>query len=320
MVGELNASHSGIGGPAAQKPYSGRTGLRFDRTEYERNGRFHITEVVPLSPAAVAGIRAGEYLVRIDSIPLSAHTSLDELLANRIGRRTVLGVASSASGAVRDVAVLPVNATTEKGLVYRAWVERQRAYVAKASGGRLGYVHMFDMSQDALKQLYVDLDAENMSREGVVMDVRNNNGGFVNAYALDVLARRPYLVMQGRGEQAVPARTQLGQRALERPTVLVVNQHTLSDGEDFTEGYRALHLGQVVGEPTAGWIIFTSNFTLLDSTTVRIPFARITDTQGRDMEMHPRPVDVPVQRPMGASYRGSDPQLDAAVRALLERR
>ena len=35
----------------------------------------------------------------------------------------------------------------------------------------------------------------------------------------------------------------LGQRALELPTVLVTNQHSLSDAEDFTEGYRTLKLG-----------------------------------------------------------------------------
>jgi hypothetical protein len=35
------------------------------------------------------------------------------------------------------------------------------------------------------------------------------------------------------------------------------------------------------------------------------------------MEMHPRPVDVPVIRPVGESYAGVDSQLDAAVRELL---
>ena len=35
------------------------------------------------------------------------------------------------------------------------------------------------------------------------------------------------------------------------------------------------------------------------------------------MEMHPRPVDVPVVRPVGESYGGRDSQLDAAVRELL---
>jgi C-terminal processing protease CtpA/Prc len=102
--------------------------------------------------------------------------------------------------------------------------------------------------------------------------------------------------------------------------VLVTNMHSLSDAEDFTEGYRSLKLGPVVGEPTAGWIIFTSDFGLLDgSSSVRVPFERITDAAGKDMEMHPRAVDVLVQRPVGESYTGRDSQLDAAVKALLER-
>jgi hypothetical protein len=51
---------------------------------------------------------------------------------------------------------------------------------------------------------------------------------------------------------------------------------------------------------------------------IRIPFSRITDARGEDMEMKPRPVDIPVQRPIGESYTGKDVQLDAAVKALLE--
>src|SRR5204863_1953306 len=124
----------------------------------------------------------------------------------------------------------------------------------------------------SLTQLYMDLDPETHAKSGVVVDIRNNNGGFVNAYALDVLARRPYLAMQPRGlATAAPARSLLGQRALEAPTVLVTNQHSLSDAEDFTEGYRALKLGPVVGEPTSGWIIYTGNTALIDGTILRIP-------------------------------------------------
>ncbi|MEP6692800.1 MAG: S41 family peptidase, partial [Gemmatimonadaceae bacterium] len=227
MVGELNASHSGIGGPAAQAQYTGRIGLRFDRAEYESQGRLRVDEVVPLSPAAVAGITTGQYLVSVDGAPIGARTNVDSLLAYKINKRIVLGVAASAGAVARDVPVRPVNGATEKGLLYRAWVEERRAYVAKASGGRLGYVHMFDMGQPSLNQLYLDLDADNQSREGVVIDVRNNNGGFVNVYAIDVLARRPYLTMQSRRQGASPARTALGQRSLELPTVLVTNQHSL---------------------------------------------------------------------------------------------
>ncbi|MBC8155873.1 MAG: PDZ domain-containing protein, partial [Bacteroidetes bacterium] len=318
MVGELNASHSGISGPAGSvQPATGRLGLRFDRAEYERSGRLKITEVVTLSPAALTGtIKPGDYLLAVDGTNVDARTNLDQLLDNKISRRVALSVASTPDGAAREVIVRPVNLATEKGLLYKQWVQQQRDYVSKASNGRLGYVHMFDMSAESLSQLYVDLDAENHAREGVVVDVRNNNGGFVNPYAIDVFARKGYLTMTPRGLPSAPARSQLGQRALETPTILVTNQHSLSDAEDFTEGYRALKLGKVVGEPTAGWIIFTSATQLIDGSTLRLPFIKVADGTGEDMELNPRPVDVAVSRPIGESYTDQNVQLDVAVKEL----
>jgi len=99
--------------------------------------------------------------------------------------------------------------------------------------------------------------------------------------------------------------------------VLVTNQHSLSDAEDFTEGYRALKLGKVVGEPTSGWIVYTSNMPLLDGTILRIPSTRVDDASGKMMEQAPRAVDVLVKRPVGESYSGRDIQLDTAVKQLL---
>jgi C-terminal processing protease CtpA/Prc len=99
--------------------------------------------------------------------------------------------------------------------------------------------------------------------------------------------------------------------------VLVTNQHTLSDGEDFTEGYRELKLGSVVGEPTAGWIIFTGSRGLVDGTSVRMPGTFIRDNRGQNMELNPRSVDVTVERPAGEAYTGRDSQLDRAVEVLL---
>ena len=321
MVGELNASHLGVQAPfsAGAQPYTGRLGLRFDRVEYERSGRLRVTKVVPLGPADLAReIRPGDYLLAVDGTNIDARTNLDELLSHKLNRRVSLTVARSADGAGRrEVAVRPVNGQTEKALLYREWVEDNRAYVARVSGGRLGYVHMFDMSSNALAQLHVDLDAENHAREGVVIDLRNNNGGFVNVYAIDVFARRGYLTMTNRDLPAAPARTVLGQRAPELPTVLVTNQHSLSDAEDFTEGYRQLKLGRVVGEPTAGWIIYTWNQQLIDGSVVRLPRVKITDNAGQDMELNPRPVDVPAVRPVGETLSDKDTQLDAAVRELL---
>ena len=317
LVGELNASHSGVRAAGHAKPVTGRLGLLFDTAAYERNGTLRVADVVPLSPAAIAGVKPGDTLRAVDEHPVGAGVDLFALLENRIDKKTTLRIAGKSGS--RTVEVKPVDSHTLGVLVYDGWVARNRAYVAKISDGRLGYVALPDMSEETLHRFYRDLDAQNMTREGVVIDVRNNFGGFVNAYALDVLSRRPYLNMTFRGfEHAQPARSILGQRALERPTVLITNRVTLSDGEDFTEGYRELGLGKVVGEPTAGWIIYTSNEKLIDGSTVRLPFITVTTEDGKPMEMHPRPVDVPVSRPLGEGYRGKHSDLDAAVKTLLQ--
>jgi tricorn protease len=312
MVGELNSSHSGVTAPAGgggRGAVTGQLGLSFDRDTYEKTGKLKITGIVPQSPAELAKIKIGEELRAVDGVAIGLRVNLDELLQHKVDKRVVLDLSG------REVIVRPVGSLAEQ--IYRKWIEDNRAYVAKISGGRLGYVHIRDMSEQALTQLYIDLDAENRARDGVVVDIRNNNGGFVNAYALDVLARRPYLTMTGRGAPPAPARTSLGQRSLELPTILVVNQHSLSDAEDFTEGYRTLKLGKVVGEPTAGWIIYTGSMELIDGSSMRTPGTLIQGADGKNMENNPRPVDIAVTRPIGESYSGKDSQLDAAVKELL---
>lgn len=320
MVGELNASHLGVTGPSGFTAAPvGKLGLRFDRDEFESAGRLKVTEIIALGPVDInRSVRTGEYLVSVDGVKIDGTKNLDEMLENKVNRRVELVFATGPDGAGRhDVSIKPVSTGTEKNLLYRGWVEDNRAYVERTSGGRLGYVHIPDMGAGSLAQLYVDLDVQNQGKDGVVIDVRNNNGGFINPYVIDVLARRGYLNMTERGKWSVPGRSNLGQRSLERPTILVTNQHSLSDAEDFAEGYRALKLGKTVGEPTAGWIIFTWNASTFDGTTVRLPRQRITGLDGKDMELNPRPVDILITRPIGETYTGRDSQLDAAVKALL---
>jgi C-terminal processing protease CtpA/Prc len=109
----------------------------------------------------------------------------------------------------------------------------------------------------------------------------------------------------------------LGQRALMSPTILVTNRSTYSDGEDFTEGYRALKLGKVVGEPTAGSVIFTNIVSLLDGTRMGLPSTKVFDGAGQELEGHPRPVDIVVARASGEWYSGGDAQLERAAEELL---
>lgn len=320
MVGELDASHSGVRGTHREQPVTGRLGLRFDTRAYEQHGQFRVSAVVPLSPAAVSGeIRRGDYLLAIDGKPLGAHTNLARVLNYSIGGEAKLRIANTPDGRhAATVKVKPIATDQLQQLVYRAWVDHNRDYVSRISNGRLGYIHLPDMSMASLQRFYQAINAQNATRQGVVIDIRNNFGGFVNAYALDVLARQPYLNMQFRGMSPVGARPVLGQYALTRPTVLITNRVTLSDGEDFAQGYRAMGLGQIVGEPTAGWIIYTSNVSLIDGATLRLPFITVADETGQPLEENPRPVDTLVKRPLGEAYRNKDSYLDAAVDTLLD--
>jgi len=317
LIGELNSSHSGISKPSMPAVRTGRLGLRFEREPYEKDGSLIIREVVPLGPASLEGtIKVGDKLLAINGTPINATTNLDSLLEDKAGKRTVLSVETA--GKKRDAIVRPITLQVESGLLYRAWVEERRVYVDKVSGGKLGYVHIAAMGDADLAQLYLDLDVQNQSKKGVVIDVRNNNGGYVNGRVIDVFARKNYLLMTPRDGSTAPSRQALGQRALGLPTVLVTNESTLSDGEDFTEGYRTLELGKVVGTPTAGWIIFTGAARLIDGSSVRVPGDRIRDTRGQDMEMHPRPVDVEVLRTLGETEANEDLQLKKAAEVLLQ--
>ena len=322
MIGEMNASHMGITGPpptGTPTASTGRLGLEFDRAAYEQRGQLRVTAVIPNAAAALSeGVKVGDYVLAIDGVAVGPNVSLDSLLAFKVGKRALVRVSADAGGAnARDVAIRPRSTAFEKQMLYRAWIEERRALVAKLSNGRLGYVHMLDMGGNALTQLNLDLDAEMHEKDAVVFDVRNNNGGFMNGHALDVLSRQPYVNMVRRGVPSVPGRPVLGQRALEKPTILLTSQATLSDGENFTEGYRTMKLGKVVGEPTAMWDVYTGGGTMVDGTNVRLPFMRNAQLDNAALERAPRQVDIRVDRPMGESYTGRDVQLERAVQELL---
>jgi Tol biopolymer transport system component/C-terminal processing protease CtpA/Prc len=323
MIGELDSSHSGIYPPSTGLPRftTGRLGVQWDAQAYETTGKLRIGEIVPLGPVALAGgVAVGDELLAVDGTPVDPHADVDGLLANRIGKRTELRIAPHGdASAARTVVVSPIDLSAEQGLLYRDWVLRNRAYVDKISGGRIGYVHLIDMSSESLAKFYTDLDTENRAKRAVIVDVRNNEGGFVDPYAIDVLTRHEFASFRSRFGPDASERTELGQRVLDKPTALLVNEHSLSDAENFTQAYRVLHGGPVVGEPTAGWIIFTSGAALADGSFVRLPLTEVLDEHGVRLEQHPRAVDVQVADPPGAAERGDDPQLDAAVRLLLHR-
>lgn len=318
MVGELNASHLGAGGGGGGAP-DAFLGVEFDRAELEQHGRYLITSVLPDSPVTFAEepAKAGEYLAAVNGDPVTG-ASLPERMQRLAGRRVKLALSpDSETEAAREIVVKPVSGGRYARLRYRGWVRANADYVHAESDGRLGYVHVSQMSYPAYMQFVADLDAESHSREGIVVDVRFNGGGHIAPFILDVLARKSYTLSSLRGHYEAPDTNLAGNRILEKPVILVTNEHSGSNTEMFSEGFRRLGLGKIVGKPTAGAVIWTWGWQLLNGTSFRLPRMRVGTLDGENLEGAPRPVDIDVDRPLGEAARGVDSQLDTAARELL---
>ncbi len=320
MVGELRASHLGsvFNGWTGSDGY---TGIIFDAVEHNATGRLRVARLVPDGPAAQAEHppRPGEYLRAVDGAPLEPGASLDWLLRRSVGRRVRLTFADTPDGEpLRDVALRPVDADDYARLRYRDWVITNEQYVHRMSNGRLGYVHIEEMSYAAYQQFLADLDAETYSKDGVIVDVRYNGGGHTATFVLDVLMRRSTVLSGFRERTGADASHLAGNRVLNKPTVLVTNERSASNTEMLSESYRRLGLGKVVGRPTAGAVIWTYRIRLLDGAWFRLPRLYVVTPEGEDLEGRGRPVDVEVERPLGEWALGRDRQLDAAIAVLLE--
>ncbi len=319
MLGELRASHTGISWPWSSGGSDGYMGLLFDEAEQLASGTFVVVAVLPDSPAALSddgkGIRRGERLLAIDGTPV-ADSNMDRLLERTAGRRVRLTLGDAAGGS-REVAVRPVRADEYGALRYRAWVADNERYVHRISGGRLGYVHIRAMSYGAYQQLLADLDAETYDKQGVVIDVRFNSGGHTATFIIDLLTRRSAVRSGFRSRPLADDSHLAGNRVLSKPTVLLTNEESASNAEIFSETYRQFGIGKVVGRPTAGAVIWTNSYRLIDGSAVRVPHLRVTSLDGSDLEGAGRPVDVDVARRLGELAGEQDSQLDAAVEVLL---
>jgi tricorn protease len=317
MVGELRASHLGSGGNGWAGA-DGYTGILFDQGELLA-GRLRVERVIPESPASLAANppRPGEYLRAVDGAALGPGISLDRLLRRTAGRRVRLTLAARPDGGdTREIDLRPVDAGEYTHLRYRDWVLGNKRYVARVGEGRLGYVHIEQMSYGAYQQFLADLDAETHGKDGVIVDVRYNSGGHTAPFILDVLTRRSTVLSGFRGDRGVDAGHIAGSRVLNKPTVLVTNERSASNTEMLSESYRRLGLGKVVGRPTAGAVIWTISMRLLDGATLRLPRFYVVTPEGEELEGRGRPVDVEAHRPLGEWALGRDRQLDAAAAAL----
>jgi len=334
MVGELRASHLGTyyyGAGGQSQTNDGYTGLLFDPVEQAERGFLRITGLIPDSPVALLPDppKLGEYLVAVNGNPLTPQSNLDQCLQRTAGRRVVLRLAPTPLIAnetpeadetqlkPRELAIRPIDSNTYSRLRYRAWVAANKAYVQRISADRLGYVHVADMSYAAYQQFLVDLDTENYRKDGIILDIRYNRGGHIATFIMDVLTRCSVLLSGFRDRLTTNSYHYSGNRALNKPTVLVTNERSASNAEIFTEMYRRLGLGKIVGQSTAGAVIGTIDWPLVNGLFCRLPLYAIRTPEGENLEGKGRAVDVEVAQQLGEGSLGRDQQLATAVATLL---
>jgi tricorn protease len=179
------------------------------------------------------------------------------------------------------------------------------------------------MNQGSLDEFERDLYAAARGKAGLLLDVRNNGGGWTTDRVLASIMARPHAYTVPRG--ADPEHTDgypRGRLFIQRYTLpmnLLCNEKSFSNAEILSHAFQTLGRGRLVGEETYGGVISTGGTRLIDGTWVRIPFRGWYLPDGTDMENHGARPDLRVPQTPEDEASGTDRQLRTAVEDLLER-
>jgi len=323
MIGELNASHMGYY-PAhdAGGETTGFIGAFFDPTA--GGPGLLVREVLPDSPAARHDVNlvAGERILAVNGRTIESTTNIYDLFVDAVDLRVPLRVAGT-DGVQRTVTVMPITARAQSGLRYREWVRQRRRLTEEYSGGRLGYIHIEGMDMPSFEEFERGLFAAADGKEGLVIDVRSNGGGWTTDHLLGVLMvqRHAYTVPRDADpdQRAYPTAERLPASAWTRPAVTLCNEDSYSNAEIFTHAFKTLGRGKVVGMPTFGAVISTGGTTLINGAHVRLPLRGwYVAESGLNMELNGAVPDVVVEQPPAEDRSATeDTQLRRAVEVLL---
>jgi tricorn protease len=325
MVGELSALHIFVYGGDLRRgedqvqPAS--LGGTFTRDEAA--GGFRVAHVyrsdpdnpAGLSPLARHGVEVveGDVIESVNGVPALSAPDIGSLLRNQADRQLLLRVKPNSGAAARDVVVVPTTIVRENALRYEEWEYTRRLQVEQASQNAIGYVHLRAMSSEDMAQwareFYPVFD-----RDGLIIDVRHNNGGNIDSWILEKLLRRAWFYWQPRVGNSYWNM----QYAFRGHLVVIVDQDTASDGEAFAEGFRRLGLGKVIGTRTwGGEIWLTSSNVLVDRGIATAAELGVFGPERQWLiEGHGVDPDIVVDNPPHATFEGHDAQLDAAIEYL----
>ena len=326
MFGELNASHVSFvpaawpslpPAPAARLSVTRHTGLRF-RTDGE-SGRVEVAQVLPGSPAALAEppIPVGAELLFVGETKVEPRACLARLF-NGPPDDEVRLVLDPKGGEPREYRLRPISFETARALGRAEAVRELRRRIDRQTGGKVGYVRIARMDKENFEEFQRELFAEGEGRGGLIIDIRNNRGGFIADHLLTILTQPKHSFTIPRhggighaGERTIYA-------VWSKPVTVLINQNSYSNAEVFAHAVQSTGRGKLVGLPTGGGVISTRRKPLLDLGTLSIPFRGwFHPVTGRDLELGPARPDKRVEISPADVLAGRDPQLDAAIGILL---
>ena len=211
--------------------------------------------------------------------------------------------------------VKPIAADRESEVRYSEWEYLCRRRVEELGKGDLAYVHLQAMGPDDIAQwtreYYPVFD-----RKGLIIDVRHNRGGNIDSWILEKLLRKAWFFWQPR----VGKPTWNMHYAFRGHLVVLCDEFTASDGEAFSEGFKRLGLGKVIGKRTWGGEIWLSaNNWLVDRGIATAAEIGVYGPEGQWLiEGHGVEPDITVDNLPHATYRGEDAQLLRAIEYLQE--
>lgn len=279
--------------------------------EVDTSGEYvKIISPLPGSPAEAAGILPGDTILKVDG----------EDMLGVSGTQVILRVRGTAGTTVR----LTIQRTgRDKPLEFE--IVRAKITIpsveGKMLGGNIAYVKINsfgDKTARDLKNTLKDLRRQNPA--GVVLDLRGNPGGYLDA-AIEVVSQfigegTVMLERFGDGREETYAARPNG-LATDLPLVALINEGSASASEIVAGAIQARGRGTLVGETSYGkGTVQTSTDLSSGAGVVKITIARWLTPDGRVIHGQGLTPDVAVTLTEDDRAAGRDPQLDAALEIL----
>ncbi len=325
LVGELSALHVSVrGGDLREGPDQisvATLGARLQRDESAGGYRIrYIYKSDPdypgeLSPLADPdlNVRTGDVITGINGQSTLSVRHPCALLRNQAGNQVLITVKSAETDHTRQLIVIPTG--NEYNIRYNDWEYTRRMEVEEKGEGEIGYVHLRAMGGGNITEWYQNFYPV-FKRKGLIIDVRHNRGGNIDAFILGKLIRKAWFYWKPRAGNPYWNM----HYAFRGHMVVLCDENTASDGEAFAEGFKRLGLGKVIGTRTwGGEIWLSSNNRLTDQGLARAPQTGVYGPEREWLiEGHGVDPDIVVDNLPHATFKGEDAQLQAAIDYLQE--